>query len=147
MNNVIAKLRAKKDSKKGFTLMEMLIVVAIIAILVAVSIPVFTSQLEKAKEITDIANQRSAKALATTAYMLNEDGDGDELTYDGTGDTAAVTLYYDAENGKLVDTALTSNYYGQCSKHKDGYLEVKITKKDGTIALKWLGTNVTATVD
>ena len=33
-------------SKKGFTLAELLIVVAIIAVLVAISIPIFTNQLE-----------------------------------------------------------------------------------------------------
>ena len=36
-----------KENKKGFTLAELLIVVAIIAVLVAISIPIFTSQLEK----------------------------------------------------------------------------------------------------
>ena len=36
-----------KKNKKGFTLAELLIVVAIIAVLVAISIPIFTSQLEK----------------------------------------------------------------------------------------------------
>ncbi|WP_205508076.1 type IV pilin protein [Eubacterium pyruvativorans] len=35
-----------KVNKKGFTLAELLIVVAIIAVLVAISIPIFTSQLE-----------------------------------------------------------------------------------------------------
>ena len=35
--------------KKGFTLAELLIVVAIIAVLVAISIPIFTSQLKKAR--------------------------------------------------------------------------------------------------
>ena len=39
----------KKNNNKGFTLMEMLIVVAIIAVLVAIAIPVFTNQLEKAR--------------------------------------------------------------------------------------------------
>ena len=39
----------KLNNKKGFTLMEMLIVVAIIAVLVAVAIPTFTSALNKAK--------------------------------------------------------------------------------------------------
>lgn len=52
----------KKMNNKGFTLMEMLIVVAIIAVLVAIAIPVFTNQLEKAREATDEANIRSAYA-------------------------------------------------------------------------------------
>ena len=39
----------KYRSKKGFTLAELLIVVAIIAVLVAVSIPIFNGQLEKAR--------------------------------------------------------------------------------------------------
>lgn len=46
----------------GFTLAELLVVVGIIAILVAISIPVFTSQLEKAREATDLANIRSIYA-------------------------------------------------------------------------------------
>ena len=51
-----------KNNKKGFTLAELLIVVAIIAVLVAIAIPIFTSQLEKAREATDAANLRSAYA-------------------------------------------------------------------------------------
>ena len=49
-----------KENKKGFTLAELLIVVAIIAVLVAISIPIFTSQLEKSKEAVDAANLRAA---------------------------------------------------------------------------------------
>lgn len=52
----------KKLNKKGFTLAELLIVVAIIAVLVAISIPIFTSQLEKSREATDLANLRAAYA-------------------------------------------------------------------------------------
>ena len=52
----------KKNNKKGFTLAELLIVVAIIAVLVAIAIPIFTAQLEKARESTDAANIRSAYA-------------------------------------------------------------------------------------
>ena len=49
----------RKTRGKGFTLAELLIVVAIIAVLVAISIPIFTSQLHKARVATDWANLRA----------------------------------------------------------------------------------------
>ncbi|MBQ3269742.1 MAG: type II secretion system protein [Clostridia bacterium] len=61
----------KKNNKKGFTLAELLIVVAIIAVLVAIAIPVFTSQLEKSREATDLSNIRSAYAEAMADYLAN----------------------------------------------------------------------------
>ena len=67
-------------NNKGFTLAELLIVVAIIGVLVAVAIPVFTSQLEKSRESVDLANVRSAYAQVmvdsysgTDAASWNED--------------------------------------------------------------------------
>lgn len=74
----------KKQNQKGFTLAELLIVVAIIAVLVAIAIPVFTKRLEQSRETTDIANLRSASAAATVAAMA-----GDFTT--GSG-------YYDPNN-------------------------------------------------
>lgn len=59
----------KRRNKKGFTLAELLIVVAIIAVLVAIAIPIFTSQLEKSREATDKANIRSAYAEASAALL------------------------------------------------------------------------------
>ncbi len=61
-----------KKNNKGFTLAELLIVVAIIAVLVAIAIPVFSSQLEKSKEATDIANVRSAYAQVVTQYLTDD---------------------------------------------------------------------------
>ena len=58
-----------KMNKKGFTLMEMLIVIAIIAILIAIAIPTFTSALEKSRQRTDMANVRSLKSLVVADYM------------------------------------------------------------------------------
>ena len=61
----------KKMNKKGFTLAELLIVVAIIAVLVAIAIPVFNSQLEKSRDATDEANIRSAYAELSAALVAN----------------------------------------------------------------------------
>lgn len=52
--------------------MEMLIVIAIIAVLIAVAIPVFASQLEKTREATDLANVRSAYAQVSTEALLGD---------------------------------------------------------------------------
>lgn len=59
----------RRVNKKGFTLMEMLIVVAIIAILIAVAIPVFSAQFHKARVATDWANLRLFYADIQTDYM------------------------------------------------------------------------------
>ena len=59
----------KKNNNKGFTLAELLIVVAIIAVLVAIAIPIFTSQLEKAREAVDLANMRDAYAVVTADIL------------------------------------------------------------------------------
>ena len=64
-----------RKNEKGFTLAELLIVVAIIGVLVAISIPIFTSQLEKAREATDMANLRSAYAEVSADLLTNDASD------------------------------------------------------------------------
>lgn len=59
-----------KQNRNGFTLMEMLIVIAMIAVLIIIAIPVFASQLEKAREAADLANVRSAYAQVSEEVML-----------------------------------------------------------------------------
>lgn len=70
----------KRLNKKGFTLAELLIVVAIIAVLVAISIPIFTAQLEKSRDAVTLSNIRAAYAQAQTAY-LTESSDGTDVVY------------------------------------------------------------------
>ena len=60
----------RKRNRSGFTLMEMLIVIALIAVLIAIAIPVFASQLEKSREATDLANVRAAYAQVSTEAQL-----------------------------------------------------------------------------
>ena len=69
--------------------MEMLIVIAIIAILIAIAIPVFASKLEKVREAADLANVRSAYAQVSAEALL------------GNPD-ATVTVGPKAEAGRLA---------------------------------------------
>ena len=63
------KVKFLMRKNKGFTLTELLIVVAIISVLVAISIPIFSSQLHKAKVATDWANLRSYYAEIQADYI------------------------------------------------------------------------------
>ena len=73
----------RKNWNKGFTLAELLIVVAIIGVLVAISIPIFSSQLEKAREATDAANIRSQYAeVMADAIMDGGSVNKDHKTYE-----------------------------------------------------------------
>lgn len=110
----------KTTHQDGFTLAELLIVVAIIAILVAISIPIFTSQLKKARLATDKANVRSAKAAAAAAYMT-DDEDGSSMTYLYDGSKAiAVT----SDNLSQISAATSGDGYGKS--------EADANKKDET---------------
>ena len=68
-------------------------------VLVAISIPIFTSQLKKARLATNQANARAAYAAATTQYMLD---------YDDTTPTAGVSYVYTVSTGKLGDVKTTA---------------------------------------
>ena len=61
-----------KHNRKGFTLIEMLVVIAIIAILVAIIIPTVSSATAKAKAATDAANLRSILAVANVELVTEE---------------------------------------------------------------------------
>ena len=76
------KRNTSSEGTAGFTLAELLVVVAIIAVLVAVAIPVFSSQLEKSREATDLANVRSAYAEVMTQAITASQGDDISKTVD-----------------------------------------------------------------
>lgn len=61
-----------KQNRSGFTLMEMLIVIALIAVLVAVAIPAIASQLERSREAADLANVRAAYAQVSAEALLGD---------------------------------------------------------------------------
>ena len=79
-------------TKKGFTLAELLVVVAIVGILVAISIPVFTAQLSKARKATNQANLRAAKAAAIADYLTEKSDATDDVTYNYDMTTGGVKV-------------------------------------------------------
>ena len=96
-------MKKMMKNRKGFTLMEMLIVVAIIAILVIIAIPTFNSALAKARAATDVANIRSGYAAALVEAMTN----GVDTNSGTTNNT-----YYLLKDGSVSNaTADTTNRY------------------------------------
>lgn len=106
-------MKTNKKQNKGFTIMEMLIVVAVIAVLAAIAIPVFSSSLHKSKVAADIANVRAYYAELQTEYLL-------------TGEYRADIG--DESNGFGSDTITFSN--GTTVKLQAGvYLVIKTTEE------------------
>lgn len=139
-------LKAKLKKQGGFTMVELLIVVAIIAILVAVSIPMMNSALEKTRHAVDQANERDAIALAMAEYVTG-------------GDSALGTYHYIVESqhqGYLGDKDATTptgvTPKCQCNGEMTEPLTVTIAAPTGnakvpTVTTSWSndGTGATTT--
>ena len=90
-------MKQKLKNKKGFTLVELLTVVAIIAVLVVISIPLVTGAISEAEKAADDANLRSAKAVAALTYLTNKPTEKKEY-------------YFDNVSGELTTTPTPSPY-------------------------------------
>ena len=137
----------KKLNKKGFTLVEMLVVIAIIAVLVAIIIPTTSSATSKAAAATNAANLRSILAEATTDYLSNVPDTTGYVKFtpaDGTGDptfelteTAPKAKKVD---GCAVDTVATITFTSATKTITVKYGEytiddfAKVAEKGGTLA-------------
>ena len=97
-----------KNNRKGFTLAELLIVVAIIAVLVAIAIPIFTTQLEKSREATDVANLRDYYAEISVALLS---GDLSDSGATGTSTTTRVGNNLEATVAGLSAASAAGNTF------------------------------------
>jgi type IV pilus assembly protein PilA len=98
--------------RRGFTLMEILVVVAIIAVLVAIAIPVLSGELAKTRVAANKANIRNAKAAAAAQYYT------DEAAGLFPNATSHAYYYYDTKTGArdLSKTESPSNYQSTYGK-------------------------------
>ena len=138
----------KLKNKKGFTLMEMLIVVAIIAVLIAIAIPTMNNALEKSREAVDEANIRSLYAEAYAAVLTEDTAAKTSIK----GATLAVTRTGETDQYKAVaEYKMTQHTDGTASK-KDlniGGVEIKadaFTTGTATITVYSDGTAPTITI-
>ena len=109
------------NRKQGFTLAELLIVVAIIGVLVAVSVPIFTAQRRKAVDAVNKANIRAAKAMALAAFYDDKtvyvsSGNGTQMAYFKYTDGSLVRMATDLRSDQVNDMAKT--VCAQAADHK-----------------------------
>lgn len=119
----------KTRSKKGFTLAELLVVMAVIAILVAIAIPVFGSQLDKARQQVDEANLRTASELAVNDFLSGEPS------------SSGKTYYFNQDKNKQLTIGSSgdaTNIKPQSSKNK-GTIKVTIDANGEITSADWTG--------
>lgn len=131
----------KLVNKKGFTLIEMLIVVAIVGVLVAIAVPTMSSSLDKANAAADAANLRTAKSqLAAMVADPDQTAPAEKAIYN------PATGKFDGTVGTGEgDDFVASDCVGLCSDHDEAYITVV---KDGSdLVVKWADASGVAIAD
>ncbi len=114
----------KKVPRDGFTLAELLIVVAVIGVLVAIAIPVFNKQLEKAREAYDIYTMRQAASAAIDLYYAGVTDQTSAaavgLSWWSGGDKSNAWGAYDPATGRFYQNKTDVKAYGKGTKVDGG---------------------------
>ncbi len=100
-----------KENKKGFTLVELIVVLVILAILAALLVPALTGYIDRAKKKSIIAETRqcvmAAQTLVDEAYATVVEGTAITVGEEGTVKTADVVKLAEVK-GTLGTVTLTT---------------------------------------
>lgn len=104
----------KKNSKKGFTLVELVVVIAILAILAAIAIPVVSSTITSSQRSSAKSNAQTIELAIKEADAAISAKDDTVFNTTATGSTnkasgGKLTLK-DIANAKAIDTAVAATY-------------------------------------
>ena len=110
-----------KMNKKGFTLIEMLVVIAIIAVLVSIIVPTVSNATTKAQAATDAANLRAIAASVAIDYMDNNVIDSAPYTMPVSkmDKTQTAVVYLVGNEVKAYFGDNTVDYFAQIAEHGD----------------------------
>ena len=118
----------KMLNKKGFTLVELMIVVVILGILVAIAVPIFSSVTKNAKKKSCQSNMRILLGIAVQIGTEN-DGKYDKVLADGTIPSSGQVTLTGNDN-------LSEEFLGKLKNH-----EVPVCPSNGTYTLSVVGEN------
>lgn len=117
----------RKNNKKGFTLVELIVVLVILAILAALLIPALTGYIDKAKEKQIIAETRQIVMAAQT--LVDEkyaNLTGDVTVVNSVTDSKKEVLLTDIQDLAEIKTSLIL-VSGTATCSADGHIKITIT--------------------